>query len=107
LELLNGNDCSSCDWLTEIVSGIGRQSVPWAQIRTETEIWNDFSQESWTWNGLGSQTCSCVWNRMEIDDGSCCGYGCGSENGSGVHGIWTLSEIENESETCCCGVLSC
>lgn len=29
-----------------------------------------------------------------------CGYGCGSESGSGAHGIWTLSETENETETC-------
>lgn len=106
--MLNGSDCSSCDWQTAIASGIGRQSVLWAQSRTENEIWNDFSLESWTWNVLGSQTCSCAWNRMEIGDGSGCGCGCESENDNGAHGTWTWSEIENESETCCCGgLLSC
>lgn len=34
--------CSSCGWLTEIVSGIGRQSVLWVLSQTEIEIWSDW-----------------------------------------------------------------
>lgn len=130
--MLNGSDCSSCDWLPGFVSGNGRRiafwarrwsafwaqrqsafwaqrrSAFWAQRRTEIETWNDFfSLETWTWSGPGSRTGSCVWNRMENGGGSGFGCGSGNESDNGGRGTWTWSETGNGSETCCGGLLAC
>lgn len=100
-DLQNGSDYSSCGWLNGSESE--RQSAAWAWSLNGNETWTDFSLEFWTcWNGLGSQTCSCAWSRMQnAGGGRCYGYGSEvSESGSDVHGTETWNESGTWSEIC-------